>query len=197
MKSNLLIFSLLLSCQLSFGQTAYKDSMQKYIANYVKNHEVVTGDDKKFLHFYPVNEKYVIKAKFEKVNDSKWFGMETSGSTQSFNRVYGTLHFSINDTAVTLNIYQSKDLMNVTQYKEYLFLPFTDLTSGTETYANGRYIDLTTKDIVNNMVTIDFNKAYNPYCAYVTGKYNCPIPPKENDLAVTVRAGEMAFGKKH
>lgn len=180
----------------SIGQTAYKDSLKKFIANYVSTHGVVKGDDIKYLQFFPVNEKYLITAKFEKATDSKWFGMETSGGTKAMNRVYGTLSFTINDTLVRLNIYQAQNLLNVTEYKDYLFLPFTDLTSGTETYANGRYIDLTTKDIVNNKVMVDFNKAYNPYCAYTTG-FNCPIPPKENDLPVAIIAGEKTFLKKH
>ena len=51
-------------------------------------------------------------------------------------------------------------------------------------------------DILNNMLVIDFNKAYNPYCAYATG-YNCPIPPRENNLPIAINAGEMNFGKSH
>jgi uncharacterized protein len=181
----------------SYCQNAYKDSLTYFINNYVQTHEVVTGDDKKLMSFYPVDEQYHIKARFEKVNDGKWFSMETSGGTKNINRVYGIIHFTIHDTLVKLNLYQSQDLMNITTYKHYLFLPFTDLTSGIETYTGGRYIDLTIGDIVNNNVIVDFNKAYNPYCAYVSGKYNCPIPPKENALQVTVRAGEKMFGKKH
>jgi uncharacterized protein (DUF1684 family) len=94
-------------------------------------------------------------------------------------------------------VYQSEELMKLPDYADYLFLPFTDATSGEESYANGRYIDLRIKDIGNNQYTIDFNKAYNPYCAYVSGKYNCPIPPAENNLAVAIRAGEMKFEGSH
>ena len=123
--------------------------------------------------------------------------METSGIIKKTFRVYGVLHFTINDTAVSLNIYQSQNLMNTDEYKNHLFLPFTDLSSGEETYAAGRYIDMSTADIINNKVVIDFNKAYNPYCAYVSGKYNCPIPPKENQLPVMIAAGEKTFVKNH
>lgn len=94
-----------------------------------------------------------------------------------------------------MNLYQSQGLMGSNEYKNYLFLPFTDATTGVETYESGRYIDLLTTDIVNNTVTIDFNKAYNPYCAYVSDVYNCPIPPKENHLRVAIRAGEKMYGK--
>jgi uncharacterized protein len=85
-------------------------------------------------------------------------------------------------------------LMGNDQYKNYLFLPFTDATTGIETYESGRYIDLQINDIKNNEVLIDFNKAYNPYCAYVSGVYNCPVPPKENHLIVAILAGEKIYG---
>jgi uncharacterized protein (DUF1684 family) len=82
------------------------------------------------------------------------------------------------------------------KYKNYLFVPFKDMTNGKETYGGGRYLDLETTDIQNDSVILDFNKAYNPYCAYSNG-YSCPIPPKENHLAVSIEAGEKTFGKEH
>jgi uncharacterized protein (DUF1684 family) len=180
-----------------YGQDNYRDSMISYQGFYVQNHEVVTGTDKELFRFFPVDEKYKITASFEKKNDSKWFSMETSGTTRKIFRVYGLLRMVINDTAIKMNIYQSQNLLNSDEYKDQLFLPFTDLTSGEETYGAGRYIDLVIGDIVDNKLVIDFNKAYNPYCAYVSGKYNCPIPPKENDLPVAILVGEKIFEKTH
>lgn len=91
----------------------------------------------------------------------------------------------------------SQDLLQRAEYHNYLFLPFTDVSNAEETYEGGRYMDLTTGDIQNNTVLLDFNKAYNPYCAYVSGKYNCPIPPKENALPVAIKAGEKAYQGSH
>ena len=179
------------------AQKGYNDSIQAFIKHYVDTHEVVTGDDRKLLSFYPVNKNYRIVASFQRVKNGQWFTMETSGSSKQTFRVYGTIKFMIHDTTVQLNIYQSQKLMAVAEYKDNLFLPFTDLTSGEETYASGRYIDLVFDDIIDNKVVIDFNKAYNPYCAYVTGRYNCPIPPGENNLNVAILAGEKNYGKKH
>lgn len=196
MKHTLLIF-FLANTFISTGQNNYKDSIEAYIDKYVNEHEVVLGDDKKLLQFYPPNEKYCIHAQFEKVKNGKWFSMETSGNSKQVYRVYGTIHFTINDTIIRLNIYQSQRLMNMAEHKDHLFLPFTDLTSGEDTYEGGRYIDLVITDINNNTVTIDFNKAYNPYCAYVSDKYNCPIPPRENDLPVAILAGEKKLKKSH
>ncbi|MBI1341771.1 MAG: DUF1684 domain-containing protein [Terrimonas sp.] len=181
----------------SQGNREYRDSVQSYIRNYIRNHEVVTGKDKQYLHFFPVDEQYRVLCHFEKKENSPWFRMETSGLIRKNYRVYGTLSFYIHDTLVSLQVYQSQSLMQDPVYREYLFLPFTDATTGIDSYSGGRYYDFTMNEIQNNRVTIDFNKAYNPYCAYISGKYNCPIPPKENNLPVAIRAGEMAYGKSH
>jgi uncharacterized protein len=188
---------IILLALVAHSQKSYHDSLQTFIKNYVDKHEVVTGGDRKLLNFYPVNETYRVVANFQRVKNGQWFTMETSGSSKQTFRVYGTIRFTIHDTAVQLNIYQSQKLMAVAEYKDNLFLPFTDLTSGEDTYASGRYIDLVFDDIIDNKVVIDFNKAYNPYCAYVTGRYNCPIPPGENNLNVAILAGEKNYGKKH
>lgn len=182
----------------TFAQSkTYKDSIESYFKKYVQEHEVVTGKDKEFMSFFPVNEKFRVVCRFERLKDAPWFRMETSGLLKKNYRVYGIIHFKINDTIVVLNVYQSQDLMSNQQYRDYLFIPFTDATTGSETYSSGRYIDIEIKDIKNDKVIIDFNKAYNPYCAYVSGKYNCPIPPAENRLVVAIRAGEKTFGKAH
>jgi uncharacterized protein (DUF1684 family) len=191
-----ILLAFIISCNNLWSQKSYGDSLQSYIDGYVKDHQVVKGDDKKLLHFFPIDEGYRVVADFEKAKDSKWFSMRTSGGRKDINRVYGIIRFTINDTTVQLNLYQSQDLLNVAKLKDYLFLPFTDLTSGVQTYDGGRYIDLRIADIADNRVTIDFNKSYNPYCAYVSGKYDCPIPPKENALPVEIRAGEKIYDKK-
>ena len=196
MRIFLIFFSFLIT-SFSFAQNSYIDSIETYFKKYVKEHEVVSGKDKEFMSFFPVNEKYRMTCRFERTMNSPWFRMESSGPIKKNYRVYGIIHFTINDPAITLNIYQCQDLMTTKEYKDHLFIPFTDATSGEETYESGRYIDLEIKDITNENVLIDFNKAYNPYCAYVSGKYNCPIPPAENRLTVAIRAGERSFGKHH
>ena len=191
-----LLFTSLLFANFSFAQgTTYKDSIESYFKKYIKEHDVVTGNDKSLITFYPVSEEYLISCSFERTPNSPWFRMETSGPIRKNYRTYGILHFTVNDTTVTLHIYQSQDLMTTAKYRDHLFIPFTDATSGEATYESGRYIDLEIKDIIGDKFTIDFNKAYNPYCAYVSGKFNCPIPPAENRLSVAIRAGEKVYGK--
>lgn len=173
----------------------YIDSLQQFRDNYVQHHEVVTGNERQLLQFFPIDRKLCVKARLEKIDEAPWFPMETSGSTRKIFRTYGILHFTINDTAVKLHVYQSQHLLTDTQYANYLFIPFMDKTAGEESYEIGRYIDLTIAELESPGFMLDFNKAYNPYCAYVSNKYNCPVPPKENNLAVAIRAGEMKFRK--
>jgi uncharacterized protein (DUF1684 family) len=196
MKNLLLLLTLFIGTT-SFAQTAYKDSMRTYLLNYVQQHEVVKGHDKDHMKFYEVDPAYRVVADFMLSTSADWIRFKTSGKQDQVFRLYGTASFILNGNLQKLNIYQSQDLMTNPQYKNYLFLPFRDSTSGNETYSGGRYIDLTTNDIAARKVVLDFNKAYNPYCAYVSGVYNCPVPPKENALPVAIKAGEKAFTNKH
>lgn len=191
-----LFFLLLLIIPLlSNSQTrSYEDSLTNFQQQYVKDHEVVKAENKKQITFFPVNRDYRITAAFERKENSPWFLMNTSGAEKKQYRIYGTISFYVHDTAVQLQVYQSKALLGSAKYSEYLFIPFTDKTSGIETYGGGRYLDLLVTDLQNNRYLVDFNKAYNPYCAYTTG-YNCPIPPRENDLPIAITAGEKNFGK--
>jgi uncharacterized protein (DUF1684 family) len=176
--------------------TAYVNNIKAYQKNYVTTHEVVKGKDRNFFRFYGADEKYKINCRFERSSDTTIIPMKTSGTKipqKDFVR-YGKLLFTIHDTTLQLTVFQSKSLPQTDEYKNLLFIPFADATSGDETYGTGRYIDISINDIINNTVIIDFNKAYNPYCAYSTG-YNCPIPPAENYLAVAVKAGERSFAK--
>lgn len=175
----------------------YKDSIETYQVEYMMNHEVVKGSDQKFISFYPVNEKYRVTAAFEPIHDDTiGLIMKTSGTkTKKFYR-YGIARFRLKNNTYQLIIYKPDPLLVKPENLNSLFLPFTDETNGEGSYISGRYIDLEIQDIKSNILTIDFNKAYNPYCAYTTG-YNCPIPPAENNLHIAIKAGEKNYGKKH
>jgi uncharacterized protein len=194
----LLWFSLALLARGGYAQIniIYLDSSQAYRSNYIQTHEVVGKEDRKFLQFFPIDPSYYVGCKFEKYKDGSWFQMSTSGKMKQTYRKYGKLNFTIHDTILTLFVYQSQYLLNIVEKKNILFIPFTDNTSGEESYGGGRYLDCVVEDIKNDRLVLDFNKAYNLYCAYTTG-YNCPIPPNENNLPVSIRAGEKLYGKKH
>ena len=151
-------------------------------------------EDLKFLEFYAANPSYIVKTYFTKTIDSTGFDMLThSGKIKKY-YVFGFVTFTLKKQACKLFIYQSAQLKTTKGLEDYLFIPFTDETNSTATFGGGRYLDFKEKDIVNNQLLIDFNKCYNPYCAY-KGGYNCPIPPKENDLKITIEAGEKLFLK--
>ncbi|HEY2727813.1 MAG TPA: DUF1684 domain-containing protein [Parafilimonas sp.] len=140
----------------------------------------------KSIHFFPFNNKYVVNAKFVRTPNEKPFQMSTSSGMRKTYTKYAEVYFTIDKKEYKLNVYQSQELLQSPDYKDYLFIPFTDATSGNETYEGGRYIDLTIPK--SNQVLINFNAAYHPYCAYTDG-YNCPAPPQENTLPIKIEAG--------
>ena len=190
----LLIVIILFFQNISAQNKSYNDSLISYQQDYINTHEVVGKNDRKFIHFYPVDESYRVTASFHRINDANGFDMNTASGMKQKYFQYGLLTFKLHDSSAYLYIYQSASLMKQKKYKDYLFVPFGDATSGFESYGGGRYLDFTISDIKNNFLVIDFNKAYNPYCAYTAG-YNCPLPPEENLLTIAIPAGEKNYGK--
>jgi uncharacterized protein (DUF1684 family) len=177
-------------------KSIYTDSIKAWQHNYTATHEVVKKKDRKYFRFFPVNPAFNMACRFEKINDSIGIIMKTSANTLQHYIKFGSISFTVSGTTCRLIVYQSSELMKNEKLKNYLFIPFTDNTTGDGSYGSGRYLDFYITDIHDNMLRVDFNKAYNPYCAYSNG-FHCPIPPKENHLNVTINAGEMMFGKKH
>jgi uncharacterized protein (DUF1684 family) len=146
----------------------------------------------KGLDFFQFDSTFVVKATLKRTPNSKWFKMKRTLNETTDERIYGVLNFQLKGKAYTLNVYQGKELMTKEGFEDYLFLPFLDDTNGDTTYGGGRYIDLRIPE--GNTIEIDFNKAYNPYCAY-NEKFSCPIVPRENYLDVAVKAGVKVFKK--
>ena len=146
----------------------------------------------KGLEFFEFDSTYVVNANLKRTPNSEWFKMQTTTSRVSDERIYGILTFQLKGKTYNLNVYQGKDLMTTEGYEDYLFLPFLDNTNGEDSYGGGRYIDLRIPK--GNELIIDFNKAYNPFCAY-NEKYSCPIVPRENYVDIEIRAGVKAFKK--
>ncbi len=138
--------------------------------------------------YFPINLKYCVEAKLVVTPDEVAFPMITTSKSRPSYRKYGEVHFKLKGKAHQLNVYQSIDLSKFDGYRDYIFIPFTDLTSGDESYEGGRYIDLRIPK--GNTIVVDFNKAYNPYCAYAK-QFSCPIPPAENSLKVRIEAGVL------
>jgi len=144
------------------------------------------------LSYFPANDAFNVEAAFKKVSGEKPFALPATNDTSYVYVKYGELYFTIHQTACTLSVYQSPEITSGKGQEDYLFIPFTDLTNGKETYGGGRYLDFRIPK--EEKVNIDFNYAYNPYCVYNPTGFYCPIPPKENQLLVRIEAGEKNFG---
>lgn len=197
----LLFGSLIMFSSHSLFAQRYEADVESYRSNY-KN-EFLTDEksplkasDTSFLRFFEPDIRYKVIANFEPSKDTNTIIIPTHSGKKKAYKVYGAVSFKLPmlKGQFQLQVYRSMDLMKSDKYKDHLFLPFTDATNYRTTYAGGRYIDLSIADIQKGKIEIDFNKAYNPYCAYADG-YNCPIPPKENKLVVKIPAGEKMFAK--
>ena len=144
----------------------------------------------KALDFYPIDEKYRVQATFVRTPNEKTFKMKTSTTRTPEYVKYGELRFVLDGKACQLNVYQNIELVKKEGFADYLFLPFFDSSCGKESYIGGRYLDLRIPK--GDTISIDFNKAYNPYCAY-NHKYSCPIVPLDNNLDLAILAGVKKF----
>ncbi|SEI73532.1 hypothetical protein SAMN04487995_1938 [Dyadobacter koreensis] len=200
MKNILNLAILLLLCTNVIAQN-FNEETEKFRKNYKEDflkskNSPLKKDDLSYLRFFEPDSTYRVTAVFKRIQKSRPFEMPTYSDTNKTYVKYGELKFRLHGRKQSLTVYRSLSLQTLPQYRDYLFLPFKDKTNGVESYGGGRYIDLRTGDIKENIVILDFNKAYNPYCAYSDG-YHCPIPPSSNHLSARIEAGEKNFGKEH
>ena len=191
--------SILLLATIPVSAQTYRDSIAAYQKQYTKElledkQRPIKPADVKFMHFFPADRSYCVWGDVKQTIGNKPFLINTHSGKQKPFKEYGTITFTIHDTTQTLHMYQSVDMVSGRPTTDELFIPFTDLTNYETTFAGGRYIDLSIKNIANNKLLIDFNKCYNPYCAFAEG-YSCPIPPDENALHMPIIAGELMFSK--
>ena len=137
------------------------------------------------LNYFDPDPTYRFEVKLQRYQETEGIIMATSkGTRKLFNKV-GHFGFRVGNQDVRIQAYQSAERDDPS-----LFIPFRDTTSGKETYGAARYIDLEVQH--NDEYALDFNYAYNPYCAY-SDDYTCPLPPAENWLTVRISAGEKKY----
>ncbi len=196
--SKLLISVFLFCCftVLSKGQynvDSVRMSRQLKLEQLVKDPGAPLGiDDIQHIHYYDPDSAFRVHAHVERLYGESSFRIPTSDGTSKEYVRYARVRFNLRGVPIELVLYRSLDLFVNPIYRDHLFLPFTDSTNGNETYGGGRYIDLSLADIKNGRIVIDFNNAYNPYCAYSSG-YRCPLPPAENNLETAIFAGEKKY----
>ena len=147
-------------------------------------------DDKEFkgLKYFDADIKYKVIADLEPIQNKKVLILNTNDGKEQRYLEYAYAHFTLDNVKNSLLILE---VMEMGPYRGKLFLAFGDETSAVETYGAGRYLDLN-KMPGSATITLDFNLAYNPYCAY-NETYSCPLPPSENLLKVAIRAGEKNY----
>ena len=139
------------------------------------------------LRYYAIDQGYAVPAVLRLADERPVFEMPTSSGALRKMQLVGTIEFTLLGETRSLGAFVEDGTRDVTA----LFVPFSDQTTGVETYSAGRYLDIS--PTVTGYYTVDFNRAYNPYCAY-NASYECPFPPPTNRLTVAIRAGEMAPG---
>ncbi|NLN32694.1 MAG: DUF1684 domain-containing protein [Flavobacteriaceae bacterium] len=185
----LLIVPLFISCagynldEINTYQTNLKNEWENPETTPLKEDE---KDSFQGIQFFPIDKKYIVNADFTPIENGKTIPFPTSAQKIKHYKEYGKLNFKLNGSFHELTIYQSDP--PIEGYENSLFLPFMDETNGDTSYGGGRYLDFEITDIQSNKLRIDFNKAYNPYCAY-SKYYNCPIPPANNYLETEIKAG--------
>lgn len=145
------------------------------------------------LNYFPIDTAFNIKARFTKELGEVFTMPTSSGKLKEF-RQYGIASFWVAGITCQLHVYQNMKLLENEEYEDYVFVPFTDNTTGVECYGGGRYIETTLPE--GDYIMLDFNRCFNPYCHYGDG-WNCPIPPAENVLNVAIVAGETLLYSDH
>ena len=203
MKKSTLLFSFLLiiACNSEdkrplIGETEYQQELNASYKDASKS-PLKTRDLKNFkgLDFFRIDSTFIVTAKLTKIVNAPTFEMATTTDRKPLYKEYGILNFTLNEKYFELTIYQSQDDLSDEKYKDYLFLPFTDNTSGEDSYGGGRYMDvLITDEKPDGTIKLNFNNTYNPYCAY-NEKYSCPLTPRKNHLDFEIKAGVKIFKK--
>ncbi len=150
-------------------------------------HSPLTPEQKKDfkgLKYFPPDEKYRFVVNLEE-NKRKpiTYIVTNTGDAQEFIK-FGTVRFEVDGIPCKLTVFKAPD-------SDYYFIPFMDLTTGEETYGSGRYVDISPTGNPGEFI-LDFNLAYNPYCAY-NENWVCPVTPRENRLPCRIEAGEKRF----
>ncbi len=175
------------------GETKFQKELNAFYKDASKS-PLKKKDLKNFkgLDYYKFDSAYVVKAEFTRTPNEKPFKMRTTTDRLPNYVKYGIIEFQLDEKVHQLNIYQNLDIVDEDGHEDYLFLPFLDNTNGEGSYAGGRYVESSIPS--DEYLVIDFNTAYNPYCAY-NDKYSCPIVPRENYVDAYVKAGVKAFDK--
>lgn len=182
----IVLISLFSACNADYADKIERERIARNDEMTLEDSPLPTWEKEHFegLEFYPIDETYRVVASIERLPVGQFFPLNmTDGSTQQYQK-YGYAIFEL------LGSEHQLLLLRNTRERNNLFLAFTDLTNGKDSYGGGRYLDLEYNN--TGRLQIDFNKAYNPYCAF-SAQYVCPVPPSENHMDIPIPAGEKTY----
>ena len=194
------LFAILFWCMARAAEASCLDSLAEHRSqiesDYLKSDDLPFDTELRAgfsgFSYFAGDIAYCVEASFQPSQDSKVFAMPSfNGTTLPF-RKYGAFHFQLAGAPRTLTAYQRIDLPK--GQGQWVLIPFRDATTGHETYGGGRYLEM--ESPLPARTTLDFNRAFNPLCAYKS-TFTCPIPPAENWLKIRVAAGEKTYAGNH
>lgn len=165
-----------------------RDTKDRFMRTSAESPFANTPNEYKGLNYYPPDVKYRVIASLHPVDNKKTVVLATNDGTEERYLEYAYAEFKFDGVSNRLLILE---ILEPGAFQGKLFLAFGDETSARETYGAGRYLDVAKKP-GSNTITLDFNLAYNPYCAY-NDSFTCPLPPRENLLSIPIRAGEKLY----
>ena len=172
----------------------FQERLEKDAAFKSGENSPILPQDKPGFHtlaYYPIDPSLKFSARLHRYPSPKEVRLGTNTGEIRSGLRYGYLDFQVGSQMCRLQVYKLEDAPD---RGASLFIPFRDSTSGKETYGAGRYLDL--KENTSGVYDLDFNRAYNPFCAY-NSEFSCPVPPAENTLTVPIRAGEKKYSRGH
>lgn len=191
----ILVITVFYSFQGSQDETAYAEEIRKereekdrFMRNSPQSPFANAKDDYTGLNYFPPDINYRVIADLEPITEKKTVILTTNDGKDQRYVEYAYANFKMHGVENRLLILEIADMGPA---RGKLFLAFGDETSARETYGAGRYLDVT-KTPGSSTIKLDFNLAYNPYCAY-DESFTCPLPPRENILSIPIKAGEKTY----
>jgi uncharacterized protein (DUF1684 family) len=160
------------------------------------NRAPLKSDELIYIRHFQPDSTWLIQGLVEFIGDTTSIPFQTSSGKIKYFEKRALIRFQRGNEEFRLTAYRNVKDRGNSESEASLFIPFTDRSNGDSTYEGGRYINASANDIKEGKLLVDFNRCYNPYCAYSSG-FNCPVPPAENRLSIAIPVGEQSFAKPH
>jgi uncharacterized protein (DUF1684 family) len=198
--TTLIILLIMLNVTAACAQNYLRNLIQKRSKEKIEltagDRAPLKSDELIYLRHFQPDSTWILSGEVRFHSDTTSIPFATSSGKTKYFEKRATIRFTRGNETFELTAFRNAQYRGKPEMESSLFIPFTDRTNGNSTYEGGRYLDVSSKDVKEGKLAVDFNLCYNPYCAYSSG-YNCPVPPAENRLSIEIPVGEQAFAKPH